>query len=341
MLFAQDDAVVISSSQDEGKEDSGTEGGVVIAGGKSTGDKHPKAVNMPCSSTESHSSGKGRGLTCSTDYPVVVSTDLVLVVPPLNVASQNLSSVAGTEHHTSVQFTTEPSNNLDLAEENTNLPCISSPTKTIRRGSFAGLLQTSSQSSGATRPDTMTFSSPSSSLMLSPSGPGKARTAVPMPLMSDDTMNDLFDQMRERGTQGCASISMGFLGVCNTSQDLSEAVQSTDTGFRDSNPADGVLQDERSSRERGEAPSCPASTTPSRSAGGSRDNNHIHKWTKEQDRVILEMVRDKGDNSDTYSEIATILQCVTSQQVAERVSTLLELLKSYSEETTESTDEDL
>lgn len=55
-------------------------------------------------------------------------------------------------------------------------------------------------------------------------------------------------------------------------------------------------------------------------------------WQREKDQLILEMVRDHGNNQDTYATIASRIRSVTPAQVAERLAFLMEVLQTSSDD---------
>ncbi|KAK7116022.1 hypothetical protein V1264_001778 [Littorina saxatilis] len=208
----------------------------------------------------------------------------------------------------------------DLREERAALPTITSPNKNIQRGSFAGLLTKSHAASSASDasptcavPEEVRVGGDGEENF--PSTPPRAPPA--QPLMSDDTINALFEQICEGRGDGGASVGPVPHSLLQASPDLlTKAMHGAEIS-----PGGGCQSEY-----------LPESPTKTGSQATCSAVSHSVEWTKEQDKVILETVRDHGDSQDTCTQIATQLHPKTPHQVADRLSTLMELLNAMEDD---------
>ncbi|KAL8606915.1 hypothetical protein ACOMHN_048711 [Nucella lapillus] len=253
-------------------------------------------------------------------------------------------------------------------EEQSSLPTITSPHKNMQRGSFAGLLQ-GAQSSASNQPPLLLSSAaspepvPSASLesvssvecgpasvefgqgsdSLAPA-PSSSSSTTAIPLLSEDSLSAMFGQMREGGQNSdAASVSFDVHSNSSMSAMLSKMMQYTEDqqqgGAADSPKpsAEVVFSSAPQSLDHwvSSSPSPSSSSSnlqPARPQGQA--SQETVQWTSEQDRLIVETVRDHGATVNTFSQVAAWLG-VTPAQVSQRVSVLMEFLDVPNEEATE------
>ena len=125
---------------------------------------------------------------------------------------------------TSTKKSSKSQRKSDKDKKGRPLPSVASPAKSVPRVSFAGLLHGSpAVRTVAVRKDPTSHSTVVKDQTRESSDSGgqmESPRVVPAPLMSDDTMNALFDQMREGGAQNSASVTFGFLSSSSMSQVL-------------------------------------------------------------------------------------------------------------------------
>ncbi|XP_076443852.1 uncharacterized protein LOC143282173 [Babylonia areolata] len=229
-------------------------------------------------------------------------------------------------------------------EEAPSLPTITSPHKNMQRGSFAGLLQ-GTQPSDCAQPS-LSYSSqePGSSGSVgarqSPSSStATTTTTIMQPLMSEDTLSALFEQMREGTASSSVSLPFDMHSNSSMSAMLSKMMQYPESRQEE---ADSSKQPADVTGPRPMDLSFPADPQPTSTTTTATGLSPVRKqddlyqgdidWTSEQDRMIVEMVRDHGVSMNTCQLIATRLQGVTAAQVSEHVSTLMEFLEVPEEE---------